>query len=204
MIVGGAAIVGGRAGFGLARLTAAGNLDVGAWDGGQTTTAIPDGAAYVTGMALNGNVLGVSGRASIAGGIAPDRRALLRDRRSAAGPESAGTAGRGAHVPRRRHDRRWHHHHHRRHQDHRRRPHAGHDQEEDGRQALHRPEGHGQGAQQGPRDRALQGLQGVRRLQEVAQEEGHRPLGQPQGRQEAGLPRAREADDRQAVLSTTL
>ena len=27
---------------------------------------------------------------------------------------------------------------------------------------------------------------------------------QPQGRQEAGLPRAREADDRQAVLSTTL
>jgi uncharacterized delta-60 repeat protein len=71
VIVGGAAIVGGRAGFGLARLTAAGNLDIGAWDGGQTTTAIPDGAAYVTGMALNGNVLGVSGRASITGGIAP-------------------------------------------------------------------------------------------------------------------------------------
>jgi len=71
VIVGGAAIVSGRAGFGLARLTSAGNLDVGAWAGGQTTTAIPDGAAYVTGMALNGNVLGVSGRASITGGIAP-------------------------------------------------------------------------------------------------------------------------------------
>jgi uncharacterized delta-60 repeat protein len=71
VLIGGAAIVGGRAGFGLARLTAAGNIDNGAWAGGQTTTAIPDGAAYVTGMALSGNVLGVSGRASVAGGIAP-------------------------------------------------------------------------------------------------------------------------------------
>jgi uncharacterized delta-60 repeat protein len=72
VIVGGAAIVGGRAGLGLARFTATGDIDGNsAWSGGQTTTAIPDGAAYVTGMALNGNVLGVSGRASITGGIAP-------------------------------------------------------------------------------------------------------------------------------------
>ena len=71
VLVGGAAIVGGRAGFGLARFTAAGVVDGTFGGGGQTTTAIPDGAAYATGMALNGPVLGVSGRVSITGGIAP-------------------------------------------------------------------------------------------------------------------------------------
>jgi uncharacterized delta-60 repeat protein len=68
VLVGGAAIVANRAGFGIARLTATGDIDGTFGSGGQTTTAIPDGAAYVTGMALNGNVLGVSGRAQLADG----------------------------------------------------------------------------------------------------------------------------------------
>ena len=159
VIVGGAAIVGGRAGFGLARLTAAGNLDVGAWDGGQTTTAIPDGAAYVTGMALNGNVLGVSGRAS-------SRAASPRiaARYYAIGdpppvPDSAGTAGRGAARPQVAARPAVAPPPHRRHQD-RRRPHAGHDQEEEVVKRCIVPKVTGKALNKAREHRALQGLQG--------------------------------------------
>ena len=83
----------------------------------------------------------------------------------------------------------------------RRRHDARNGQEEDGRQAVHRPEDHGQDDQQGPDHRARQGLQVQGDLQEVAQEEGDRPHDQPEGRQEAHLPRAREDHGRQALLS---
>jgi uncharacterized delta-60 repeat protein len=72
VIVGGTANLAGRASFGLARLTAAGLPDPLFGAGGQTATpiGIPQVNAYITGMALTGNFVAVSGRASDPSGLA--------------------------------------------------------------------------------------------------------------------------------------
>ena len=87
VIVGGSANLAGKAALGLVRLNATnGALDatfgaVGA--NGQVATPIGTPAinGYITGMALTGNLLAVSGRASDPAGPRDDRRALLRRRR---------------------------------------------------------------------------------------------------------------------------
>ena len=76
IIVGGSANLAGRAAMGLARFTAAGVIDstdaTPFGNSGQTTTPIgvPAINGYLTGMALSGNFVAVSGRATVTGGLA--------------------------------------------------------------------------------------------------------------------------------------
>ena len=72
LIVGGSANLGGKAAFGMARFTAAGNRDNSFGANGQVAT--PFGApavnGFITGMAVNGNFVYVSGRLADPAGLA--------------------------------------------------------------------------------------------------------------------------------------
>ena len=73
LIVGGSANLGGKAAFGMARFTAAGNRDNTFGANGQVATpfGVPAVNGFITGMAVNGNFVYVSGRLSDpAGGLA--------------------------------------------------------------------------------------------------------------------------------------
>ena len=72
VIVGGSANLAGKAALGLARLNAAGNLDATFGTGGTTATPIGTPAinGFITGMAVSGNFVLVSGRANDPAGLA--------------------------------------------------------------------------------------------------------------------------------------
>jgi uncharacterized delta-60 repeat protein len=72
IIVGGSANLAGRAAFGLARFTATGARDNTFGTAGQTVTPFgsPSVNGYITGMAVNGNFLAVSGRLTDPSGLA--------------------------------------------------------------------------------------------------------------------------------------
>ena len=76
----------GKTAFALTRFTAAGARDDTFGNHGETVTPFgtPAVNGYITGMALSGNTLAVAGPADRRGRAGRRRRALLRDRRSAA------------------------------------------------------------------------------------------------------------------------